>query len=55
MASISTTSYVLDSRKRVVGIGSIPVATYNLAALGSPIEVGTYELLSFNSTRYYEE
>ena len=52
MASISTTSYVLDSRKRVVGIGSIPVATYNLAALGSPIEVGTYELLSFNSRNH---
>lgn len=49
MASISTTSYILDSRQRVAGVGSISVATYNFAALGSPIEVGTYEMLSFNS------
>ena len=49
MATISTTSYVLDSRQRVSGIGSVSSATYNLAALGSPIEIGTYELLSFNS------
>ncbi len=48
MASISTTSYVLDSRQRVVGT-TIPVATYNLAALGSPVEAGTYEVSSFNS------
>lgn len=48
MASISTTSYVLDSRQRQVG-STVPVAIYNLAALGSPVEAGTYEMLSFNS------
>ena len=48
MASISTTSYVLDSRKRAVG-STVPIAIFDLAALGSPIEVGTYEMLSFNS------
>ncbi len=48
MASISTTSYVLDSRQRTTA-STVPVATYNLAALGSPVEVGTYEMSSFNS------
>lgn len=48
MAAISTTSYVLDSRQKSPG-SSVSVANYNLTALGSPIEAGTYELLSFNS------
>ncbi len=48
MASISTTSYILDSRQRTAG-GSLSVATYNLSALGSPVEAGTYEMLSFSS------
>ncbi len=48
MATISTTSYILDSRQRTGG-SSVPVATYNLTALGSPVEAGTYEMLSFNS------
>lgn len=46
--SIATTSYVLDSRQRTSGT-TVSVATYNLAALGSPVEAGTYEVLSFNS------
>ena len=46
--AIPTTSYVLDSRQRTAG-STLPVATFNLAALGSPVEAGTYEMLSFNS------
>lgn len=48
MATISTTTYVLDSRQRSAG-STVPVAIYNLATLGSPVEAGTYEMLSFNS------
>ncbi len=48
MATISTTSYVLDSNKRQAG-SSVSNAIYNLAALGSPVEAGTYEMLSFSS------
>ena len=46
--SIPTTSYVLDSRQKSVG-STVSVANYNLAALGSPVEAGTYEMLSFNA------
>lgn len=46
--SIATTSYVLDSRQRAAG-STVSAAIYNLAALGSPVESGTYEVLSFNS------
>lgn len=48
MASIANTIYVLDSRDRVSG-STVQSAVYNLAALGSPVEAGTYELLSYNS------
>ena len=48
MASIATTIYLLDSRQRASG-SSINLATYNLSTLGSPVEPGTYEMLSFNS------
>ena len=48
MASISTTSYVLDSRNRSAG-STLTDATFNFAALGSPVEAGTYEMLSFSS------
>lgn len=46
--AIPTTSYILDSRQRIGG-STLPVATFNLTALGSPVEPGTYEMLSFNS------
>lgn len=46
--AIPTTSYVLDSRQRSAG-STLTAATFNLAALGSPVESGTYEMLSFNS------
>ncbi len=48
MASVANTSYVLDSRQKTGG-STVSSATYNLAALGSPVEAGTYEMLSFNS------
>lgn len=46
--AIPTTSYVLDSRQRAAG-STLVDATYNLTALGSAVETGTYEMLSFNS------
>lgn len=48
MASISTTSYILDSRDRAAG-STLNVAKFNFATLGSPVEPGTYEVLSFSS------
>jgi len=48
MATISTTSYVLDSRQKTAA-STVPEAIYNLALSGSPIQAGTYEMLSFNS------
>lgn len=48
MASVANTSYVLDSRQKTAG-STVAAAVYNFAALGSPVEPGTYEMLSFNS------
>ena len=48
MATVSTTSYVIDSRKRNPG-STLTQAAYNFTALGSPVEAGTYEMLSFSS------
>lgn len=48
MATLPNTSYVLDSRQKTLGTNN-SVAGYNLALGGSPVEVGTYEMLSFNS------
>ena len=44
MATISTTSYVLDSRKRTSG-STTPIAVFDLAVLGSPVEVGTMSMI----------
>ena len=49
MSSIPSTSYILDSRQKT-GASTNSVAVYNLAALGSPVEAGTYEVLSFNTS-----
>lgn len=49
--AIPTTSYVLDSRQKSAG-STVSVANYNLTALGSPVEDGTYEMLSFNSRNH---
>lgn len=46
--AIPTTSYVLDSRQKNAG-STVSSAIFNFAALGSPVEAGTYEMLSFNS------
>ena len=48
MASVSRTIYVLDSRQKTGG-STVSSAVYNLAALGSPVEAGTYEMLAYNS------
>ena len=48
MASLANTIYVLDSRQKSAG-STVSNAVYNLAALGSPVEAGTYEMLAFNS------
>lgn len=48
MASLANTIYVLDSRQKTAA-STVSSATYNLAALGSPVEAGTYEMLAFNS------
>ena len=48
MSSIPSTSYVLDSRQKILG-STVNIAVYNLADLGSPVEAGTYEMLSFNT------
>ena len=48
MASLANTIYVLDSRQKAAG-STVSSAVYNLAALGSPVEAGTYEMLAYNS------
>lgn len=48
MATISTTSYVLDSRQRAAG-STVQIASYNFSTLGSPVIAGTYEMMSFSS------
>lgn len=48
MATISTTSYVLDSRKRLDS-STVQIAVYNFSTLGSAVEAGTYEMMSFSS------
>lgn len=48
MASVANTIYNLDSRQKSAG-STVSSAVYNLAALGSPVEAGTYEMLAFNS------
>ncbi len=48
MASVANTIYILDSRQKSAG-STVASAVYNLAALGSPVEAGTYEMISFNS------
>ena len=48
MASVANTIYNLDSRQKAAG-STVASAVFNLAALGSPVEAGTYEMLAFNS------